>query len=266
MPFKGFICAATRRPVSVADCLAHARADESALPELGCHLTAALLRVVADALKEEDLDANAIRVTQLLGCPREAAWKKSRDYWITPQQAYWFWRGQLFHAGIERGKGTRDVVERRFKLDVKLGDGTIITGKPDAIVPIPTDAPTRQRKKSCCAPYRLVDYKSTERVPSEPKPQHVQQLNVYRWLVADCLRAVENIEIADEGDLVYLTMTKIARMRVQLVSVAETDAFVCERIKLFQAATPAPDWRMCAYCAFARECDTSRAKEVADAS
>jgi hypothetical protein len=139
-----------------------------------------------------------------------------RDTYLDPAQLYFAFRGQLFHAILQAAQIEGAICERRFERQVA---GITISGQPDVIYP--------GKKK-------LVEYKSTRRVPKEDKPyaNHAMQVNIYRWLVAPFYQ-IDSLEI------VYLDMSKVKRVSVPVLESREVVPFVVSRAKVLKQASKA---------------------------
>ena len=237
MPFLGFKCEATceykGEIVSPATCIAHAVAKGKDLPSSGCHFTPQFLREIAKQFADtESFDANTWRVTELIGCVRKARLQRTVQYALTPKQAFWMWRGSLVHQMLEDHQPD-EVLLAEKRLFAKLGKITL-TGKPDALL----------------AGNHLADYKSTDRLPREPREHHIDQLNVYAWLLA------QNGMHAESAEIVYVTMMEPRRLPVELATLTDTQAYIEARAKrLVQKQLPPREetWE-CRYCAVSVAC------------
>jgi len=234
MPFDKFLCVVTQQPVSVADCIAHATSEGGQLAELGCPFTPAILRGIADTLAEETMPNGTVRVTQLLACAKRVQWQQANPYTVDPRDAYALFRGQIGHAIVERYHG-----EEIFLSEERLSVphlGITLTGKPDAVLH------SEHR--------HLDDYKTTRRIPREPHAHHIAQVNLYAWLIAQ----TKHIAIKTAA-IVYLDMGGVTRLSVPIWTRKKTEAFLRERIGLWQTGTPTPQSWECKTCPLATVCD-----------
>jgi len=238
MPFTNFLCEITGQSISVENCIAHAARESGRLTELvgangeRCHFTPALLRGIAEALKDEPMPDGAVRVTQLLGCAKRFQWQTIVNYAVYPHDGYALFRGQIGHTIVERYHGD-EILLSEERLTVTFG-GVAITGKPDAVL----------------CDHHIDDYKTTRRVPREPYEHHEQQVNLYAWLI-ERARGVQ-IETAS---IVYLDMGEVARLTVPVWKRKATEKFLRERIALWHAGTPMPSAWECKTCPLGDECN-----------
>ncbi len=148
--FKGFICDANGEPTTPEACLACAR--RGALT--GCDMTEPVVRGILTNQRPPDF---GLTVTTLLSCPRKERLKQEVDYYLKPSEAFWTFRGQIIHAGMAAYTGKHDITEERFVMLVETAQGLVkISGQPDLVY---VDQAHR----------RLLDYKSTNRLPAEWK-------------------------------------------------------------------------------------------------
>lgn len=239
MPLIGFMCPVQNETVSPKTCIAHAVDKGKDLPALGCHFTPKLLREIAKQIAEtESFDANTWRVTELIGCVRKARLQRIVHYALTPKQAFWMWRGSLIHAMLEEHQPD-EVLLAEKRLFARVGKITL-TGKPDALL----------------VGNHLADYKSTDRLPREPREHHIAQLNVYAWLLA------QNGMSAQSAEIIYVSMMEPRRMLVQLAALANTQAFIEAQVRrLMQKRLPSREetWE-CGYCAVRIACEVQLRK------
>ena len=213
--------------VTPDDCIAHAISQGGQLPKLGCHFTPAILRGIADALKDEPMPDGAVRVTHLLGCAKRAQWQKVNPLTIDPRDAYALFRGQIGHAMVERYHG-HEIFLSEERLMFAF-DGVVITGKPDAVL---------DPKHG-----HLDDYKTTKWTPREPYPHHVEQANAYAWLLARC----KKIRVKTAA-IVYIEMGGVTRLDAPIWSRQKTEVFLRDRIGLWKTGTPTPSEWECKSC------------------
>ena len=230
---KGFHCPYGKGDISFADCLEHSETDP---PECGfVHpILAGIVNNIRGEMKE-------ITVTQLLNCLRKVVLDRRHDHYVEPGQLWYAFRGQMFHqiaAGVELDES---IVEQRFRRDVA---GITLSGQPDLIVP--------GHKK-------LYDFKTAKRVPRKGRiyANHALQLNIYRWLV------LPHHEI-EELELVYMDMSEVKRIEVEVMDVHKLIGWLVPRVKKLKeslegGALPkrvGPDgrWQCNGYCSFTDRC------------
>jgi len=166
--------------VSVETCLAHSLTDP-----LECPYPYSILAAMYGGEPRD-----TITVTKVVGCLRKAVLMEWEPVAIPPDDLYYAFRGQMFHAIAAAANMPGAIAEQRLYKEI---DGVRLSGQPDLIVP--------QQKK-------IIDFKTTRRVPREPYSHHVQQVNLYRLLYDG--------EIA-QLEIVYLDMSRVARMSVPLL-------------------------------------------------
>jgi hypothetical protein len=190
--------------VSFAECLSCAATQENP-----CPFDFALLQAM---IRELSRHVEGLRVTQLTGCLRRPLLEDSLTYYDRPERCYYAFRGTLVHRLLEGAQLSAVVHERRFWRKVA---GVAISGQPDLI---------------CPQEGLLREYKTIRRIDSwlrEPKPAHVEQVNLYRWLLA------ERIPI-HRAEILYLDMSRTARFDVPLRPLEEIEALVVRRVRLVQ--------------------------------
>jgi CRISPR/Cas system-associated exonuclease Cas4 (RecB family) len=233
MAIKGFACPYGQGDVRFELCLEHSRSDP---PE--CGFTYPILAGIVGNLRGE---MKEVTVTQVLNCVRKPALERRHDVYLDPRQLYYAFRGQMFHQ-IAAGVEMKDcVVEQRFK---RVVAGVTLSGQPDLIVP-------DLRK--------LYDFKTARRIPKDGKPYaaHGLQVNIYRWLT------LPHCEI-DQLEIVYLDMSNVLRVPVDVMSVHKVLSWLVPRVKKLRAALDSgplpprvgPDglWQCNGYCSFTDSC------------
>jgi len=182
-----------------------------------------------------------ISVTSLLTCLRKVVLQVRHDVYLNPKELYYAFRGQLFHAVIAQAHEERAVVEQRFEKKIA---GITLSGHPDVIYP--------EQKK-------LVDYKSTKRIPKKETPyaNHGMQVNLYRYLVASHYD-IDNLEI------VYFDMSEVKRVKVPVMSTPKLTGWLIPRLKKLKTALDGgklPEkvksdglWQCNGYCHFTDYC------------
>jgi CRISPR/Cas system-associated exonuclease Cas4 (RecB family) len=256
----------------------------------GCHFTAPIVKGIAENSKDRGL--NHLSVTELLGCLRKVVLKKEHDYWVKPSEAYWAFRGEIGHLAVERcAQGPGMVAEERMQAVV---DGFTVTGKPDVIYPdrraledykttkrVPgtykaytcSDCGTVIREgqwavrrgqgltcNACGHEYASKEVKSllTEG-PPRPYDSHTAQVNLYALILA------QNGIPIDSAQIVYLDMSQVLRVDVDLWPLEETERLAVDRIRALQENwIPAgvyddedENWQ-CRYCPIVTVCEAMR--------
>lgn len=160
-----------------------------------CHWTWELLSAMfqTSVAHPSHVDASRISTTVLTqDCLRSVALDRFNDYTVTPDDLWASFRGTMFHKQLEQYAASTSYGEARFfvtdlgvqipavKKAIRLKKDRSFSGSPDLVDPM---AGT------------LYDYKRTKEVPrySYVYDNHIQQLNVNRWLVdhADTVEVVE---------------------------------------------------------------------------
>jgi hypothetical protein len=232
MPIIGFDCP-FKGKVSFDYCLA-----DAATHNQPCQFSYPVLRGM---VLNERKDREGIHVTSLLNCLRKIVLDARHEIYVLPEHTYWAFRGQLAHSIVELAQTEGAVVEQQFINGV---EGIPIVGTPDVIYP--------DRRL-------LVDYKTTAQTPRRgPYPQHVMQVNIYRWLVREHFR-VERLEI------VYLDMKGAARCRAPTMSFQKVEEFILPRARLLKQGLeggelppqvgPEGRWQCWGYCPFSHHPD-----------
>lgn len=229
---KGFHCPEGKGDVPFEECLRCAASHENT-----CQFDYPILAGMQRNIREEE----GISVTSLLNCLRKVVLETRNDIYLDPKQLYYAFRGQLFHAVIAQAQEEGAVVEQRFERTVA---GITLSGHPDVIYP-------EQRK--------LVDYKSTKRIPKkyEPYANHGMQVNLYRYLVAQ-MYDIEQLEI------VYFDMSEVKRVEVEVMNTSSLMGWLVPRLKKLREALDGgklPEkansegvWQCNGYCSFTSFC------------
>jgi len=205
-----------------------------------------------------------ISATSLLHCLRGDYLKRREDYHISVESAYPMFRGTLFHALLEENPHPQGQVEgkrlRKFR-------GIEVGGTFDSLI-------TYHNPKDKKRPYTLQDWKTTKALPKYGAyKSHMQQLNLYRWLLG-----LSPDEVRME--VVYFTMegvkvcplrdgTQKGRGGKAAVNQHQTDeqmhAFLDDKLIKLKASlmsniplpydmVPEDDKWECAYCPVVQKC------------
>lgn len=217
-------------PVPVAFCLEHARK-----PGRGCAWNALLLRGMV-----ED-DRPRLSYTRLDDCPRRIALKQRIAYTVDPAVAFWKLRGVLLHRGLELliqpGDGAVTEVElmRPFpvpRAEVEArGLGPVLERWGVSVAGDPVEVPLVGRLDLAYPDRGIIcDWKTAAVLPPVPRPWHVGQLSFYAWL------AEARGWRFTEGEITYLTMREVKRVRVPLWPAARVEAWTRARLPLLLQA------------------------------
>ncbi|MBI2844012.1 MAG: PD-(D/E)XK nuclease family protein [Armatimonadetes bacterium] len=229
---RGFRCPLGRGDLLFDECLECAASHENP-----CQFDYPILTAMQRNIREEA----GISVSSLLNCLRKVALEARNDIYLDPSQLYYAFRGQLFHAVIAQAQDGGAVCEEKFERAVA---GIVLSGHPDVIYP--------QHRK-------LVDYKSTKRIPKDDKPyaNHAMQVNLYRYLVAPRY-PVDHLEI------VYFDMSEVKRVPVKVMSVRQVLGWLVPRLKVLKSALDGGKlppkagsegiWQCNGYCHFTSLC------------
>ncbi len=235
-----WICEVTAKPIVANSCIECARVRKRP----GCPVAVpGILKALKRSLQEDTGLAAVktvaripvIRVTSLVGCVRKA-WYDARLQrpLEKPSQMWSRLRGVIFHAGLENGDAGEEL---RLFARVETAQGeAIVAGRVDYY-----DEANRV----------LWDFKTINTWKSLanfdlPKPSHVRQLGVYRWLLAQ-----NGMEVA-KAHIAYITMGEMRHVEAELPDVREVEAEVREVVGQVVNTTPPPatpreTWE-CRYC------------------
>jgi len=229
---KGFYCPEKRKNVSFSECLSCALSHKNT-----CQFDYPILSAMQKRIRRWQ----GISVSSLLTCLRKVVLEVREDVYLNPKDLYYAFRGQLFHSVIYEAQPLGAVCEKRFERRIA---GINLSGHPDVIYP--------EAKK-------LVDYKSTRKVPKDDAPyaSHDIQVNLYRYLVAPYYRI-------DELEVVYFDMSRIKRVKVEVMDVKELLGWLVPRLMKLKKALeggPLPErvqgeglWQCRGYCPFTKIC------------
>jgi hypothetical protein len=177
MPLVGTICCQTGQPTSFEIC------EENCRQGVCQHPLPMIVNMRKNSEKREGIGVSA---STLGGCPRQYLLGRDKDYYEDPEDYYARWFGSFAHYAIEmEGPYPGVIQEVRFYRHITTNFGRTeveISGQPDWI-----DTTTQQS-------WIVADHKMTGRKPTEPMQEHIQQLNVYRWLIEGGWGATKNPE------------------------------------------------------------------------
>jgi hypothetical protein len=228
----GFKCPEGKGEFPFEECLKCAASHRNT-----CQFDYPILAAMQRNLREEE----GISVSSLLNCLRKVVLQVRNDVYVNPRELYYAFRGQLFHAVIAQAQADGAICEEKFERTI--ADITL-SGHPDVIYP-------EYRK--------LVDYKSTRRIPKDDKPyaNHGTQVNLYRYLVAPQYQ-IDHLEI------IYFDMSDVKRVRVEIMSTPSLMGWLVPRLKKLKEALNGgklPEkadsegvWQCNGYCFFTKLC------------
>lgn len=161
MSLAGTLCCQDGKPTPFAVC-------EERCRQGGCQHA---LPILVNMRKNGERRAGiGISSSVLGGCPRQHVLGQRNEYYEDPEDYYARWFGTFGHYAIEMdGPYPGIIQEVRFYREVDV-DGSLVevSGQPDWI----------DLNLGLIADHKMVGKK-----PYAPRPSHIRQLNVYRWLV-----------------------------------------------------------------------------------
>ena len=229
---KGFHCPQGKGDLPFDECLRCAVSHNNP-----CQFDYPILSAMCSNLRMEE----SVSVSTLLNCLRKVVLQNRYDVYLDPTQLYYAFRGQLFHTVVAEAQAADAVTEKEFK---RIVAGIPLTGHPDVIYP-------RHRK--------LVDYKSTKRIPKngDPYGNHGMQVNLYRFLVAPRYR-IDTLEI------VYFDMSDVKRVPVEVMDTQDLMKWLVPRVTQLKTALSGGKlppkahsdglWQCNGYCSFTSYC------------
>lgn len=229
---KGFRCPAGKGDLAFGLCLECAESHVNT-----CQFDHPILAAMQRNIRQD----KGISVTSLLNCLRKVVLEARSDVYLDPRELYYAFRGQLFHTVISQAQADGAVCEQRFE---RVVAGISLIGHPDVIYP--------KRRK-------LVDYKSTRRIPKDNKPyaNHGVQVNLYRYLTAPLYEI-------DELEIVYFDMSDVKRVKVEVTETRSLIGWLVPRLrqlkssldggKLAEKVNSQGLWQCDGYCSFTDFC------------
>ncbi len=146
-----------------------------------------LLDSIINVVRRDYHKGTIITPTTILGCLRETWLERSCDYYATADQLYYSWRGSLIHNILERPNLPHWISEKRYKKQIP-GTDIIIEGTIDGYDEL--DCILWDIKT-------IGDKGMSYIIKDGAKEEHIQQLNIYRWM---CPFKIEAMRI------IYLSM------------------------------------------------------------
>lgn len=229
----GVLCCHTGEDLTDEEALKHAKGIGSG--GIPCLYTYEMMAGMLDGSGRETAHYSA---TMLTGCKRQARLKVEEDYRIYPQRSFAAFRGTLGHLLTEHWPEPGYLYEKRFEIQF-----------PDFPKPF-----TGQIDKLGIRQKAILDFKTKAdaKVPTEADPDHIWQLNMYRYLVkygwpqepflmrvGDTVREFgigepANIEI-NSLTLCYWSMAKVKIVPVPIIPYKEVEAFIKEGLAVLVA-------------------------------
>lgn len=195
-----------------------------------CRFPAPLLRQMST--HEEHRKGAGRSATGLLACPRQHILLREHEYTEDPDSYYPLFEGEAIHTIMEKhGDFDGWVTERRYARDIEIDGITYtVTGKPDAFHPVLgmiRDYKTTRTLIDCTKKKYASEW-CLERA----KEEHVDQLNIYSWILYDGYD-VESGEAVrhdiDFGEIYYLNRG-VKSFQVPIWHPEVQDAFVRDRL------------------------------------
>lgn len=229
MPRIGICCPVDNATVDDDSCLA----CRTGPPRAGvhCNYSYEMLKGMMDSSGRATAHLSATMLTSL--CPRRTQLEQQESFHMSPSRLFPAWRGTMGHRMTEAHPEPDCIYEQRFEAHLMIDDRKIrITGQVDKINPgqrLIQDFKTKTDSK-------LTRLKT-------PEESHIQQLNIYRWLVwhgwpqkklkhGEVLYKVgwpAHIEI-DRLELLYWSMNGTKPLPCPTWSFEETEAFIREKV------------------------------------
>lgn len=154
-------CRSGGTPVPIEECLEHAASRTNR-----CSFTYEVLAAMFATLQDRGTRISTTTLTTK--CLRSEQLLRLEDHAVDPLKLYASFRGTMFHGQLEMHGHPRAIAEPRYFVELDGLGG--LSGSPDLV-----DPPAGT----------LYDYKTVRERPNwdRPWPDHVQQLQVNRWLV-----------------------------------------------------------------------------------
>lgn len=248
LPLKGTICCRTGEPSRFDTCLTCAKYGE---PD-ACAFPLPLIATMA--ANQGSRDGAGLSATTLIGCPRFEKLARAHDYYEDPEDYYPRFHGTSLHAGLEYAlAGQEDVIsEERFYRDVVDDDWIVDPATGEIIEKSNTVLATLSGKPDIVLPKwkgigKIYDGKRAGRrriYPGmDPRPEHVQQLNIYRWILAKGRPqhpttdegGVQTYEIVNipigEASIIYIGDQGMVEVPVEIMPLDEVERMVVELVR-----------------------------------
>lgn len=147
-----------------------------------------LLDSIINVAQRDYHKGNLISPTSLLGCLRETYLTREYNYFATVSQLYYSWRGTLIHSVLNRPKLKNWVSEKTYKKTLALNKKKAVTIKGtidgyDELTFTLWDIKT------------IGDRGLNFIIKDGAKKEHVEQLNIYRWLCPFVIKRMRSIYI-----------------------------------------------------------------------
>ena len=169
-------------------------------------------------------------------CPRKLKLERTRDYAALPQQLYWAVRGGLYHGWLEH-KRPGILTECRLWKQVTFG--------PEAPYWISGALDHYDYKDKSIEDYKSSADKGTFYLFNDgAKKDHVQQLNIYKWLAEGGLQGNTLEEALDRNDAVHLDVKKLIIHNVYMMMVISTGTTHTEKVTSYKAPNNGKPYRL----------------------
>lgn len=179
-----------------------------------CDYTPDVLEMMRIDYEDPDREpgSDAYTPTRIIDCQRKQVLMGDQDWYFNPDHSYPATRGHMVHALMEKTRwpgALMTIREHRFETTVMTSQGPKpFSGKSDAVI--------ITRIEDGVAYCVVVDYKSVGEIGHDliaAKPQHQWQVNMYAWMVEECLPAYLNLPtvkraVVEELVIEYCSMKK----------------------------------------------------------
>ena len=160
---------------------------------------------------DREPDSSAFTPSRILACPRAARLEEDHDWYVDVDHAYAPTRGNMVHALMEAARYpgvVRTFREQRFKTTIETSYGPqTFSGKCDLVI-------VKQFTEGVLH-CNIVDYKTVAKIGHDmvrARDEHIQQINMYAWLVTKELPAMLGSPVIVDGlELEYFAMEKTRR-------------------------------------------------------
>jgi hypothetical protein len=170
VPLTAFVCPETAPTAGQKNTFAHClhTCPHKCLPKSVLHI------IVRTETGNEHV-GDMVSPTALSGCARRLKLTRSEDYAVEPERLYSATRGSLYHGFVENQDIPDVTTEQRIYKYVTQGEGApwLISGRVDFY----------DRAEKSIEDFKTIADKGTYILFNKgAKPEHIWQLNLYRWL------------------------------------------------------------------------------------
>lgn len=163
-------------------------------------------------------------------CPRKLKLERTRGYAAEPQKLYWAVRGGLYHGWLEHQR-PGILSEVRLWKQVTFG--------PESPYWISGQIDYADLNEHSIEDYKSQADKGTYYLFNEgAKAEHVQQLNIYKWLTEGGLQGNSLEEALDRKEAIDLDIRKLAVHYVYMMMVVSTGTTHHERVTTYKPPKP----------------------------